>query len=133
MKYSSFATLLLAASVAVNAGFFAGCKSLHNMAFGDPCKYSTVQSPKVDDGKERLESIAKLLNIRTAGKMAFDLESAIKDKLDHSIDVPKVFNSAAFEKMAKDLRIEEKEAMREYQGFISGLQGKRVIVIEPED
>ena len=133
MKYSSFATLLLAASVAVNAGFFAGCKSLHDMAFGHPCKYSSVSPHKGDDGKERLERIAKLLNIKTSNKMAFDLESAIKDKLDRSIDVPNIYDANSFEKMAKDLNSNEEKAMREYQRFISDLQGKRVIVIEPED
>ena len=131
MKYSSFATLLLAASVAVNAGFFAGCKSLHDMAFGHPCKYSSVPSPKGDDGKDRLERIAQTLNIKTSGKMASDLESAIKDKLDRSVDVPIVYKG--FDELAKVLGAEQEVKMVEYQRFISDLQGKRVIVIEPED
>ena len=47
--------------------------------------------------------------------------------------MPATFDAAAFEKMTKDLRVEEKKAMSEYHQFISDLQGKRVIVIEPEN
>lgn len=106
--------LLLIASVALNVCFFAGCES-------------------VDDGKSELVRIASLLNIKTSGKSASDLSSDIRYKLDRSVEVPATFAPAAFEKMTKDLRVEEKEAMGKYHQFISDLQGKRVIVIEPEN
>ena len=124
--------MLLVASVALNACFFAGCKSLHDAVYGNPCKYATPVPRADDDGKSELVRIASLLNIKTDGKSASDLSSDIRYKLDRSAVVPNVFDEAAFEKMAKDLNSSEEKAMREYQQFISDLQGKRVIVIEPE-
>ena len=124
--------MLLAASVALNVCFFAGCKPLHDAVYGNPCKYATPVPRADDDGKSELVRIASLLNIKTDGKSAFDLSSDIRYNLDRNVDVPASFDSAAFERMATDLRVEEKKAMSEYQQFISDLQGKRVIVIEPE-
>ena len=128
---------LLIASVALNVCFFAGCKSvrrfLHDAAYGNPCKYATAVPPVNDDGKSELVRIAGLLNIKTSGKSASDLSSDIRYKLDSSVEVPATFAPAAFEKMTKDLRVEEKEAMGKYHQFISDLQGKRVIVIKPEN
>ena len=123
--------MLLVASVALNACFFAGCKSLHDAVYGNPCKYATPVPRADDDGKSELVRIASLLNIKTDGKSASDLSSDIRYKLDRSAVVPNVFDEAAFEKMAKDLNSSEEKAMRDYQRFISDLQGKRVIVIEP--
>ena len=123
--------MLLVASVALNACFFAGCKSLHDAVYGNPCKYATPVPRADDDGKSELVRIASLLNIKTDGKSASDLSSDIRYKLDRSAVVPNVFDEAAFEKMAKDLNSSEEKAMREYQQFISDLQGNRVIVIEP--
>ena len=103
---TSLAVLLLIASISLNLCFFAGCRSLHDVVYGNPCKFGpgTVQVTNDSSGKAELVGIARKLGIKTSGK-----------------------------KMAKDLRVEEKKAMREYQDFISGLQGKRVIVIEPEE
>ena len=118
--------LLLIASVALNVFFFAGCKSLHDFVYDDPCKYS-------DGGKEELVRIAESLGIKTAGKSSSDLSSDICIKLERNVEVPMVFNSEAFEKMAEIVNSEAEDAMRKYQQFISDLQGKRVIVIERED
>lgn len=124
--------LLLIASVALNVCFFAGCRSLHDAVYGNPCKYGSIP-PATDSGKSELVKIAGLLNIKTSGKSASDLSSDIRYKLDRKVEVPATFDLAAFEKMVKDLRVEEKKAMSEYQQFISDLQGKRVIVIEQEN
>ena len=124
--------LLLIASVALNVCFVAGCRSLHDAIYGNPCKYGAIP-PATDSGKSELVKIAGLLNIKTSGKSASDLSSDIRYKLDRKVEVPATFDPAAFEKMAKDLRVEEKKAMSEYHQFISDLQGKRVIVIEPEN
>ena len=124
--------LLLIASVALNVCFFAGCRSLHDAAYGNPCKYGIIP-PATDGDKSELARIAGMLGIKTSGKSASDLSSDIRYSLDHKVDVPTSFDSAAFEKMAKDLNSSEEKAMRDYQRFISDLQGKRVIVIEPEN
>lgn len=126
----TIAILLLLTSVALNVCFFAGCRSLHDAVYGNPCKYGVVP-PATDGDKSELVRIAGMLGIKTSGKSASDLSSDIRYSLDHKVDVPTSFDSAAFEKMAKVLRVEEKKAMGEYQQFISDLQGKRVIVIEP--
>ena len=134
MKYSSFATILLVCSAALNVGLLSGCAVFHDVIYGNPCKFSSAPtSVKVNDGKQELERIAELLDIKASGKTTFDLASDIRYKLDRKADVPQVFDTTAFEKMAKDLGTAEEKAMREYQDFISGLQGKRVIVIEPEE
>ena len=126
-------TLLFLASAALNVFIFAGCRTLHDAVYGNPCKYSPVPVQSVNDGgKAELVSIADKLDIKTSGKKVSDLLSDICYKLDRSTDVPIVFDAAAFEQMSKDLRVEEKKAMREYQRFISELQGKKVIVIDPE-
>lgn len=129
----TIAILLFIASVALNVGFITGCQSLHDAVYGNQCKYSQAPVQPVNDGgKAELVRIAGMLDIKTQGKTASDLSSDIRYKLDRSADVPTVFDDAAFEKMAKDLNPIEKKAMREYQRFISDLQGKKVIVIEPE-
>ena len=126
--------LLLIASVALNVGFLTGCQSLHDVVYGNPCKYGQAPVQSVNDGgKAELVRIAGMLDIKTSGKTASDLSSDIRYKLDRSADVPTVFDDADFEKMAKDLNSSEEKAMRDYQRFISDLQGKRVIVIEPEN
>ena len=123
--------VLLLASAALNVCFFAGCKSLHDMVYGAPCEFGPAQ-PANDSGKEELVKIAGLLDIKTSGKTASDLSSDIRFKLERNVEVPAAFDATAFEKMEKDLRVEEKTAMRAYQQFISDLQGKRVIVVESE-
>ena len=124
--------MLLVASVALNVCFFAGCKPLHDAVYGNTCKYATPVPRADDDGKSELVRIASLLNIKTNGKSASDLSSDIRYMIDRKVDVPEAFDTVAFEKMAKGLRVAEKKAMSEYQQFITDLQGKRVIVIEPE-
>ena len=107
---------------------------MHDIIYGSPCKFAgEVREPSDrTDGKTELVRIAGLLDIKTSGKSASDLASDIRNKLNRSTDVPTVYSVSSFEKMAKDLNPDESKAMREYQRFISDLQGKRVIVIEPE-
>ena len=126
----TIAILLFLASAALNACFFAGYRSLHDIVYGTPCKYNTNQ-PGNDDGKGELVRIAGLLEIKTSGKSVSDLSSDIRYRLERRGDVPTAFDSAAFEKMAKDLNSSEEKVMREYQRFISDLQGKKVIAIAP--
>lgn len=125
-------SILFLASVALNACFITGCQALHDAVYGNPCKYGSHQ-PAGDDGKSELVRIANLLDIKTSGKSAYDLAFDIRYKLNRSADVPQVFDDEAFKRMRKDLRSYEKDAMDEYQRFILELQGKRVIVIEPEE
>ena len=131
----TLATLLIVASLTVNICFFAGCKTLHDSVFGSPCKFAeqTREPSGKADSKVELVHIASLLDIKTHGKSTSDLVSDICYKLDRSTDVPTVYNASLFEKMVKDVNPNEGKAMREYQRFISSLQGKRVIVIEPEE
>lgn len=128
----AIAVLLFLASIALNVCFFAGCRPLHDAVYGNPCKYYT-KPPDNDSGKDELVRIAGLLEIKTSEKSVLDLSSDIRSKLDRNVDVPTVFNADAFEEMTKIVNSEAEKAMREYQRFISDLQGKRVIVIEPED
>ena len=131
----SILPFLLVASVALNVAFLTGCVSLHNAVFGNPCRISQgpATRPSSDNGRLELERIARLLSIRTNGKSTSDIAADIRYVLDRNADVPAQFDSSAFEKMAKDLNTDEEKAMREYQRFISNLQGKRVIAFEPED
>ncbi len=126
--------ILIIASVALNVGFLKGGKLLHNAVYGNPCKYSpaTIQ-PANDDGKAELVRIAKMLDVKTSGKSMSTLSDDICGKLESSAKLPPVFEEVDFEKMSKGLNPIEKNAMRDYLRFISDLQGKRVIVIEPEE
>ena len=125
------ATILFIASAALNVVFLTGCKSLHDVVFGVPCRFapSKPQEPKQDD-KAELARIAGLLDISTTGKTTSDLAADIYYKLDRSTDAPSLFDASSFEEMTKVLGPEQEKAMREYQQFISDMQGKRVIVIE---
>lgn len=128
-------SILFLASVALNVCFLAGCQSLHDAVYGNPCKYG-AKPPVGDGGKSKLEPIASMMGIKTLGKSASELSLEICSKLDRcTFDVPQVFEETAFKVMEEDLRPSEKAAMRGYQAFISDLrrQGKRVIVIEPEE
>lgn len=122
----AFATLLLLASLALNAAFLTGCVSWIPF-LGDKA------SSKDDDGRARLVRIAEVLDIPTEDKSAYDLECAISHVLNRAMNVPQAFGEADFEKMAKDLNPVEREAMQQYQRFILGLQGKRVIVMGGDD
>ena len=123
-------------SVAVNVGFLTGCAAFHDLAYGTPCKYAATSVPTTvprgDDGKMQLVSIAESLGIRTSGKSASDLASDIRYALDRSEPVPALLEDKAFEKMANGLGSSNEKAVRRYQEFITSLQGKRVIVVEPE-
>lgn len=131
--FKKLAILLCLVSIALNVCVLAGCRSLHDAVYGNPCKYSPAPVPSVNGGnKVELVRIAEVLGIKTSGKTVSDLSSDIRYKLGCGTDVPSVFDAAAFEKMAKDLNSTEEKFMREYQRFISDLQGKRVIVIEQE-
>ena len=124
--------LLFITSLVLNVAILTGCRTLHDTVYGSSCKYSPQKQTDNNDIKAELVRIASLLDIKTSGKTASDLSSDIRYKLERSADVPNAFNATAFERMSKDLRVEEKEAMRAYHRFIHDLQGKRVIVIEPE-
>lgn len=129
-----FLSLLLILSIALNIGFVTGCATLHDAVYGTPCKYSTRPPiPSGDGGKAQLARIAQLLDIRTSGKSASDLVSDICYKLDRTEAVPDALDKSAFDKLSVRLLSGEKPALEEYQRFISDLQGKRVIVIAPED
>ena len=125
----AFLSLLLILSIACNVGFLAGCAAFHDAVYGKPCKFA----PKDDEGKNGLVRIANILDIRTDSKMVSDLVSDIKYKLEHSIDIPKPLDEAAVENLSVRLIGNEKTEIKNYHQFISGLQGKRVIVIERED
>jgi len=128
------AILLFIASIILNACFFAGCKTLHDAVYGNPCEYGEqVHAPTENGGeKQDLVRIAEKLGIKTVEMTASGLASDIFDKLDHGAVVPTALDVDKFEKMTKHLNPNEEEAMREYQRFITDLQGKSVIVIEKE-
>ena len=128
------AILLFIASIVLNVCFLAGCKTLHDAVYGNPCEYGgQIHAPSENDGyREELVRMAESIGIKTAGKNASDLSSDIGYKLDCGVDVPNALGIEEFEKMAKDLNPKEEESMRAYHRFISDLQGKRVIIIEPE-
>lgn len=129
-----FLSLLLILSVALNVGFLTGCATIHNAVYGNPCKYSSHPPVSGGDGdKVQLARIAHLLEIPTNGKSASDLVSDICYTLDRSTDVPDALDTTAFDELFVRLLPGEKPTLKEYHRFISDLQGKRVIVIEPED
>ena len=134
-KLNKLSLLLLVASAALNVGFLTGCQTLHDVVYGNPCKYATPghKESANTSGKEELIRIARLLDVNTSGMTVPDLSAKIRDKLDRNADVPQPFGDSAFNDVTKDLLSGEKEMLGRYQEFISGLQGKRVIVIERED
>lgn len=122
----AFATLLLLASLSLNAAFLTGCVTRETFL-------GNGETSQDDDGRARLARIAGVLGIPTENKSAFDIESEIRHVLDRATDAPQAFGQADFETMAKDLNPVEREAMQEYQRFILRLQGKRVIVVGGEE
>lgn len=147
-----FLSLLLILSITLNVGFLTGCATFHDTFYGNSCNLKMVEFKRIKKdldqakrelseirsrqggyGNAELPRIAKLLEIPTNGKSASDLVRDICYKLDRKTTIPALFDPGAFEEMARDLNPEEEPAMREYQRFISDLQGKHVIVIEPEN
>ena len=126
--------VLLLASIALNVGFLTGCKSLHDTIYGEPCRFAGSEraNPAQADGKAELAKIAGLLDINTSKKTASDLAADICYKLNRTADLPQALDDSAFNKMVEAVSTNDEKAMREYQRFISSLQGKRVIVIERE-
>ena len=128
-----FLSLLLILSIALNIGFLTGCATFHDAVYGNPCKYSSHNPPMSgNDGKAQLTRIATLLGIPTSGKSASDLASDILYELDRQTPVPEALDPVSYDKLSERLLTAEKPVLLEYQRFISDLQGKQVIVIEPE-
>ena len=122
--------LLLIASVALNVCFISGCKAFHDQVYGDPCRYAPEVS-NVDASKAELERVAKRLDIEPK-QLPSELSSTIIDKFNRSnVEVPFAYDG--FEELANALGPEQEEAMRRYHQFITELQGKCVIVLEPEE
>lgn len=120
----TFLTILLLASLALNAAFLTGCFTRGTfLGNGDPG----------DDGRGRLVRIADTLEIPTDGKSVFDLESDIRHALESDVAVPVAFDESTFEAIAKASTAQEEEILRAYQQFILGLQGKRVIAVGGDD
>ena len=149
-----FLSFLFIASIGLNAMFLSGCTSTqfgrwcHKVGYGDPCRlaqgqcsgstqttyHSNPSAPSGDDGKAQLARIATLLDIPTSGKSASDLVSDILYKLDRpTTPVPTALDQPSYDKLSERLLKAEKPVLLDYQRFISDLQGKRVIVIEPEN
>lgn len=148
-----FLSLLFIASLGLNVMFLTGCTSTqfgrwcHKVGYGDPCRLAQSQSSGAvqttyhpnpsassgNEGKAQLARIATLLDIPTSGKSASDLESDILYKLDRQTPVPTALDQTAYDNLYKRLLTAEKPVLQDYQQFIFDLQGKRVIVIEPEN
>ena len=138
----SFVHFLFIASIGLHVLFLTGCtnfsvgKWVHKKVYGDPCKYASATSGQtvhsVDAETETLMLIAGDLGLHT-DRDAETLKHDIREAISDVRNPPRLFDGDAFEKMAKDLNSFEEDAMREYQRFIRSLQGKRLIVISPED
>lgn len=139
-----FLSFLLLLSIALSVGFLTGCRTIrkcvHNyiLLYGSaPCEFCSAnhvsQTQSKDADKVQLTRIATLLDIPTSGKSASDLESDILYKLDRRTPVPTALDQTAYDNLSKRLLTAEKPVLRDYQQFIFDLQGKRVIVIEPEN
>ena len=139
-------SFLFIVSVGLNVLFLTGCafprpgRWIHNTVYGNPCKYATTNAPipkptvsHSDDGREALAVIAEDIYLKTDGRDAATLKRDIHETLSNKVFAPVMFDSDAFEKMAKDLTSSEEGVMREYQRFIRNLQGKTIIVINSKD
>jgi len=126
--------VLLLASITLNVGSLTGYKPLHDALYGEPCRLASAEraNPAQADGQADLVRIAELLGINTSKKTASDLAADICYKLNRNADLPQALDDSAFNKMAEAISTADEKTMREYQRFISSLQGKRVIVIERE-
>ena len=191
-----FLSFFLLLSATVNIVFLSGCRSVHDLVYGNPCEYQTRSTETangpailVEDGSTlrtkltKLASIAKvdvgeksndtlagdivkeleaenrrkddrikvLQEIDSADLDGRDVESKAEDELIEDIQERirdlKTKNSAmmerssakvpspfpGFEEMTEILSTSQETAMRSYHTFIKELQGKRVIVLDPED
>ena len=89
--------------------------------------------PAGDDGRARLATIAEELAIPTDGKTVHDLENDIRFALHREARVPEACDDEVFGEMLEGLTPEEAGQLREYQTFISQLQGTHVIVVAGSD
>jgi hypothetical protein len=117
--------LLLVASLALNVAFLTGCATL-GMFF-------TQEPQPVDEAREALVRIAVMLDIPTAGKSVYTLESDIRQKLEHGMSIPAPFDQTTFEKTVMKVNPMEEGHLRDCQRFLLRLQGKRVIVLDGKD
>ena len=133
-------TLLFLASIGLNIAFLTGCQTIHDNIYGTPCKYASAKPTQTnltgDDGREALVVIASDLGLPTDERDADTLIFDIRHLLSNRDTAPRLFDDDSFENMSKDLPPSKSDwvnSMREYQRFIRELQGKRIIVISPED
>ena len=114
MKLLKICILLIVASVVLNYFFLSGCTALHYIVYGsNPCKCCNAYHGASGE-KAELERIAALLCISTKEKSETEIIAKIRSKLECAVKVPQKIDATSLEKMAT-------------------LQGKRVIVVEPED
>ena len=119
-------TLIVILSIAVNIGFLTGCATFHDAIYGTPCKFS-------DGGKAELVRIANCLGIKTSGKEASDISGDIRYVLDRSAHVPASLSDTELAKVKNQLSSVQGGTVEEINKFVDSLQGKRVIVIAPEE
>lgn len=188
-------SFFLLLSVTANIALLSGCRSVHDLVYGNPCEYQT-RSLELANGpfllaedesilREKMVKLATIANVEPgtknnavlAGDIVASLEKekrraddrlkvlrtidiglgddGVESKTDDdliadiqerirelqlklttmmessSVKVPSPFSG--FDKMAESLSTPEEMAMRTYHSFITGLQGKRVIILEPGD
>lgn len=121
--------LISIASIAANICFLSGCASFHATVYGTPCKFA----PPIIDGKPELIRIASLLGIKTADKSASDLANDIHYILDRSYYVPSPLTEAEMSVVGDLLSSSEFKAIKELNNFVSELQRKHIIVVQPEE
>ncbi len=133
----AFLSFLLLASIAVNVGFLTGCASFHDLCYGsNPCKHCSaihVSPYQLDaEKKKELVKIADLLGIETTRKEASDLSSDICYVLDRKENVPGGLSPSEMSEIQDLLSTSHARKIADLNQFVEELQGKRVIVIEPE-
>ena len=132
-------TLMFIASLGLNVMFLTGCTSTrlgrwtHKKCYGDPCRLSPVSVSSGDSGKAELERIASLLRIKTSGKSASDIAGDIRYVLDRSAHVPASLSDTELARVKNQLSSVQGGTVEEINKFVDSLQGKRVIVIAPEE
>lgn len=133
---SAFFVILFLASIALNAAFLTGCVTLDDLTGKRPSRSEGLRPTSTTTSSNAettyLLEIALSLGLspasdKTPGDIAFDIKQALNDSQKYRGDT--LSDEAFKECKAAIPTTREREIFEQYQHFIKGIAGKRVLVL----
>ena len=136
VTFAGILSLALIASLALNVAFVSGCVTLGDLGAGGDDRTTQSQAPSVDPGEIRLScmcEVARTIGVEYApGMTASDILSKIKMTVKPASFSGKVLTEKEIEAASDMLAPAAGAVLRENQGFLSDIKGKKILIISTD-